>query len=460
MKRNALRIAALFLACSGIAQAHPVFDYLEGGTKEGDSVKRAQADRELAQAARSRVMMSFVPTPEIEVSYTRLSEPTTMKVDVGPISLPAVELPPVEVPILGSINLDPVQLPTMNLDLPEFTLSDDDIFRAAIKLTLPVYTGGQRMNLLDAADAGIEARDLALEASERGERLRVLLAYLKALQANAELELAKERAAFSQALENLAKEKKEAGALVSFDLDVSATEYANALRELQDAEGALNLAGQTLNYAAGRPLNAALSLEEIPEEWLPMPSTNDEGKRLDLEAQSKGAQAENSRADAVSSKLLPLIALQGEAGYKKGEPGFLDGSAYWQASVVLRWNLMADFSARAEADEARLTAQRASLDADLARKNAELDRVKYRRQLEDTEKALEVAQSALEVAERGVANAQKAYDLGGLAQSALIDAEQRRADQKEHVIRARYGMLQLRAALRYAEGFEPLAIVK
>ncbi len=449
-KSRLARFWSLPLAFSTLFSAqtvfsHPIDDLLEDSTVKSEAVRHAANEQNQANAARRRVLASFLPTPEIQASYTRLNDPTTLSVDLGPIALP-----PVEVPIMGQI-----QLPDMELDLPPFMLSDEDIFRAALRLTLPIIAGGRRLALLDATDKGIEARDLAREAAERGTRLKVVLAYLKALEAKELAQIWQTRTEFDQKLLALQEERASTGAGVALDRDRAKVQLSDSQRRKSEAESKLHRRVEELNHLARRDLKGEITLEELPEDWFQLPA--ERSTRPDIEAQRKGASALQYQATAESRKLYPTLALQGEVGYKKGDPGFIDGDTYWQATVVLQWNLMADWNVRMAAEEAEIKGESARIDAELAQERAELEITQAQGQLEDVERALKVAEEGVEAATSGETNAQRAYDLGGISLDLLLSTKTRKAEMEEHALEARYGRKQAIVYLRYLSGLEPLS---
>ncbi len=441
-------------ACAPPQGPHPLVRYMATARERNPMVLRAKAELAKARASRSRVTASFLPTPELEATYTRLDQAPELDVHLGPM-----QLPPIEVPVLGEM-----ELPPMDLDLPPMPLSDDDIYRLGLKVTLPLVAGGRRLALMTAADRGIEARRLALDAVTRGVEMKVLASYVLALQAKDLVALWEEREQVERRAVALEEAKVSEGAGVPLDLDVALTKAADTHRRLVMARNEFRARLARLGHDAGLDSSAGLELRPIHDCWVPDPGLP-EADRLAAAAGSVPAvvarrietEALEAKAESVHRELYPVVAFQGEAGWRKGEPGFIDGRTYWQATCVLRWNLLADPGVWAREREARQEQAIAQVEHQAALDAKTMALTDASRVLRDTREMVSVTRQALAVARRGLANALKARERGAVPLSVVMEARKALYEARDHALRAAYGRLLARARLRYELGLPVLA---
>lgn len=295
--------------------------------------------------------------------------------------------------------------------------------------TLPLYTGGRIERGIDAAAAGLEAARLGETADVQNLKLRVADAYVNGLRAGRMLRVAESHveslAAHARDVENL----HEQGMVARSDLLSARVTLADARQKALQAANALDLARAAYNRLLGRPLEQAVSLDELTPEGALV-------QRSELAALARQIEAVRHQAAAVRGENRPQLALSGGYGYQQNRYQVHEGQ--WMVTLGARWNVfdggvVGHRAGAVERQAAALAEQREDLASviGLQVRQAWLD-------VEEAAKRVEVTRSAIAQAGENLRVVRDRYANGLSTHSEVLDAETLRVTSEAYHAAARY----------------------
>lgn len=306
--------------------------------------------------------------------------------------------------------------------------------------TLPLYTGGRIERGIDAATAGVEAARLGETVDVQSLKLRVADAYVNGLRADRMLKVAESHveslAAHARDVGNL----HEQGMVARSDLLSVRVALADARQKALQAANALDLARAAYNRLLGRPLEQAVSLDELAPEAvqasLPPLTERALAQRSELAALARQTEALRHQAAAVRGENRPQLALSGGYGHQQNRYQVHQGQ--WMVTLGARWNLfdggvVSHRGGALERQAAALTEQREELASVVALQVRQtwLD-------VEETGKRIEVTRSAIDQAEENLRVVRDRYANGLSTQTEVLNAETLRVNSEANHAAARY----------------------
>ncbi len=397
--RGALPIAALAaLILAGEATAEPLQQAWDTALAVDRGLKAARettaASAEQAQAAKS----ARLPNVALEAGYTALDKTPAAKAGFFGQSL-------------------------------EMPLSQRDSFAYKAMATLPLYTGGRIERGIEAATSAFEAAKLGETGDAQNLKLRVAEAYVAVLRVTRLLHVAERHVqsleAHTRDVENLLGQ----GMVARSDLLSAQVTLADARQKALQAANALDLARAAYNRLLGRPLEQAVSLDELvpPDTDPPLAGLTARAleQRSELAALGRQVEALRHQAAAVRGENLPQVALSVGYGYQENRYTVHEGQ--WMATLGAKWNVfdggVVNHRAGAvERQAAALSEQREDLVSVVALqvRQAWLD-------VAETRKRLAVTQSAIAQAEENLRVVRDRYANGLSTHTEVLDAETLRA---------------------------------
>ena len=369
-----------FLACTtaGLAQSPDPLTLdqaLRIALQNHRSMQVSQASLAMAEAQYQQAMAAFGPRLNLEAGFQRADEDRTFSFS-GLVQTPALALP---VGPGGAFVPIPGQPLPINLDVRMF---DRDVTRAALNLTVPLYTGGKKEAITGMARKGIE---VAAEEKRKTELdvVRDVSRYYNGMRfAQQMAKLTSDTLERFQALDDLTERLYQNASLKVKKTDYLRSKTTTAMTRsmLHEANYATQLTHDALVNAMGLPANSRVSL--APEASLPVLDAglesliadamqfNPDQQRLEL-----AVQAADLKLDEARSGFLPTIGLE-VSTYRvwNDYPGGLFNEANrngWTLGVGLKWDLFDGGLTRAsvnaaQAGKLKLQAQRVLLDSGLA----------------------------------------------------------------------------------------------
>lgn len=336
----------------------------------------------------------------------------------------------------------------------EMPLSQRDSFAYKAMATLPLYTGGRIERGIEAANSAFEAAKLGETGDAQSLKLHVAEAYVAVLRVTRLLHVVERHVQGLQAhtrdVENLLGQ----GMVARSDLLSAQVALADARQKALQAANALDLARAAYNRLLGRPLEQAVSLDEMvpPDTDQPLAGFTARalGQRSELAALGRQVDALRHQAAAVRGENAPQIALSGGYGYQDNRYQVHEGQ--WMVTLGAKWNVFDGgvVNHRASAVErqaAALSEQREDLVSVVALQVRQtwLD-------VAETRKRLAVTQSAIAQAEENLLVARDRYANGLSTHTEVLNAETLRATSEANHAAALYDAALADLRLRRAAG--------
>lgn len=303
-----------------------------------------------------------------------------------------------------------LDLSSVGITLPD-AISHDNFLSASAQLNLPLYTGGQISNGINAASAALEASQDQETAAVQDLKLAVADAFVLVLRASHAVTVADANVASLQGHAMDVQNLFDKGLVPENDLLAVQVSLADAQQKALQTSNGLDIARAAYNRQLGRALDADVSLEEVMPQVDPLARVDelDELTATALENRSELSALENqssalsyqSQAERASTR--PVVGLN--ASYRYLENDALDDENLASLALGVSWSLYDGGLARHRATALEQQAQSArDLNADLDSgirlqvRSAWLSLNEARRRLAVTDKALAQADQNLKVA--------------------------------------------------------------
>lgn len=327
------------------------------------------------------------------------------------------------------------------------------------ELTMPLYTGGELEHGIKIADYGVDLSLLALESARQKLKEQVANSYYLALQAQAMLQVQKERVDNIYEHLKMVEAMYRVGTVAKADVLRTEVALANARQKLRIAQNDSELAKSSLNSVIGLDLNTALLLED----------TN-AIKPIELSLEEASDYALFHRPEIFMTQIALHITTEqkemAKAGYRPkiqailkktlgGEKPFANDHKNldaWSIGVALKWNIFDQ-----GITNAKITQQMAQLKKAEAKFFATTDAVLLDVKnayltLQASKENIDTAQVALEKAKEDYRIAKVRYSAGVGTNLDVMDAESALTATKTLYQNAIYTYNKSSAALERAIG--------
>jgi outer membrane protein len=346
-----------------------------------------QADTKITQAR-----SAMLPFLGAEASYTRLDEELSFA--MGPQSL---------------------------------TFMDRDQYKAGLVIRQPIFTGGRLNAARKASQYSRDAQVQGNRALEEEVVFQVTRAYRTAQLAEAFQDVAVEAVELLKAHEHDVAILVEKGANPEIDLLRTRTELANARKELNGADNAVDLAYSALKNLLSMPLEESVRLTEAlvrsPGPGADLSSLTELAlsQRPELSAMDSKMAAAEQALKAARGEYLPTIALEGRYEYMEGDFRDLEGGDHWTIGVGAQLPLWNWGETAAKVREAKSQLVQVRIQRDKTTDRIRLEVRKAFLDLGKAEKNIEAAESALNTAKEAYRLARASYRAGEGTNTDVLD---------------------------------------
>jgi outer membrane protein len=308
-----LGASALLLALAAHASAETLEDAWRLALGSDLKVAAATAQTDAAAAQLNAARAARLPTLTASSSTSRFRDP------------PAFDFSGAGLPIV----------------LPLF--AGNTFTMAEAKVSMPVYSGGAVTASIASASATHDSRARAAAAVAASVKLAVAEAYIGVLRAESGLEVARATSASLRAHERDVEDMRRSGAVPTNDYLAAAVSLADAeQRELQ-ADQNLAIARAGYNRATGRALDAAVTIDALPNSFSVVPGdatladlvASARASRAELASLDAAANAWSAQAQATQAARRPQLMFSG--GYNYLENDVLNRRDYWSVALGVRW---------------------------------------------------------------------------------------------------------------------------
>ncbi|MEO8368451.1 MAG: TolC family protein [Candidatus Solibacter sp.] len=288
-----------------------------------------------------------------------------------------------------------------------------------------------------AASARSEVR-----GSEETVAAQVARAYLSAVRADADVEVAKANLALSEAVLRQAENQKAAGIGTGIEITRARVQMANDRQRLLVSENARRAAGLQLLRAIGLRLDTELSLTDklqyIPVDTLTLEQAKAQAMktRPDLEAQAQ--REDGARLSAVATKLerLPSVAAFGDYGVNG--TGFDAALPTRTVGISVRVPIFDGGRRDARRAESASQYRAEKVKTGDLKEQIELDVRLALDALHSAEEQVKVAKEGLELAEAELTQARRRYEAGVAIGVEVTDAQSRLERARDNQTSALY----------------------
>ncbi|BBO66393.1 transporter [Desulfosarcina alkanivorans] len=346
-----------------------------------------QADTKITQAR-----SAMLPFLGAEASYTRLDEELSFA--MGPQSL---------------------------------TFMDRDQYKAGLVIRQPIFTGGRLDAARKASQYSRDAQAQENRALEEEVVFQVTRAYRTAQLAEAFQGVAVEAVDLLEMHEHDVAILVEKGANPEIDLLRTRTELANARKELNGADNAVDLAYSALKHLLSIPLTESVKLTEAlalsprPEADLSSLTELALSQRPELSAIDSKVAAAEQALKAAKGEYLPTIALEGRYEYMEGDFRDLEGGDHWTVGIGAQLPLWNWGKTAAKVREARSQRAQVSIQRDKTTDRIRLEVRQAFLNIGKAEKNIDAAESALKTAKEAYRQARARYRAGEGTNTDVLD---------------------------------------
>ena len=310
----------------------------------------------------------------------------------------------------------------------EFTFMYADLWKSGVVFRQPLYTGGRLSAVYHASQYSRNARAEQARSVEHEIAFQVTRAY-RAAQVTAEFQrVAAEAIGLLEAHEHDAAILVREGANPEIDLLRTRTELANARKDLNAADNAVDMALSGLKNLVGMSLEEPVILTEpfdhpphAPEDLAAL-TQRALSQRGELSALRSGIEAARQVVKAAKAEYLPTVGAGGRYEYMKGDIRDLTGGLHWTLGVSVEMPLWNWGETRAKVKKAESEAEQAAIQL---RKTEDAIRLEVRQAALDLEKAqkdIDAVTAALMTAEESFRLARASYRAGEGTNTEVLDA--------------------------------------
>jgi outer membrane protein len=341
--------------------------------------------------------------------------------------------------------------------VPSTTVVDPyNYYSHKLTLALPLYTGGQLENAIEAQKRGAYVAGWSLGTTKQQIKLEASVAFYQVLEAKDYAKIARESVeALTVHLKNTEKEF-DVGVVPKADVLRSKVQLANAQTNLIKIENAYELALLNLNHVMGQPLQTEVVLNaELKQD--PYPLTMDACidyalmNRLELKQVQTMVAIAQDKINIAKGEKLPAVSLLGMNQWEDTNNSGTN-SKNWTVALMSQWNLFdsgVTDSKVAGAKQAKIAATEQAKDTEdkivLEVSQAYLNLKEAKKRIDTTRVAVEEAQTDFDMA-------QKRYFNGAGINLDVIDAEVALNTAKTNYVKALYDYNVSRARLDKATG--------
>ncbi len=309
-----------------------------------------------------------------------------------------------------------------------FTFMDKDIYKGGIVVRQPVFAGGKLIASYQGAQYARDAKVPEKRSVEEEVVFQVTRAYWTAQVARAFQKVAAEGVELLEAHEHDVAILVREGANPQIDLLRTRTELANAQKQLNASDNALDLALSALKNLLVMDLEEPLSLtDHLGRPARPVGDLSrferlGMDNRPELEAMRLQREAAKQALRVAKAEFLPTIGLEGRYEYMKGETRDLAGGDHWTIGIGAEMPLWNWGRTGAKVRKAKSQLEQVSLQLEKLENGIRLEIRQAFLSLGKAEKNIEAAASALHTAREAYRLANAGYHAGVGTNTEVLDA--------------------------------------
>ena len=334
-------------------------------------------------------------------------------------------------------------------------------FSNSMSLSMPLYTGGQLENNVEAAKYGVNVADLTLEATKQTVKLNATSAYFKILQCRNIIQVDQDAVDTLQAHLTNVNAQYRVGTVAKSDVLRSQVELANAQQSLVSAQNSYDIAVSTLNNIIGLPTDTVLNIrDELKYTKYDLTLDNCTSYAMTYRPDGIAAAQAVKEAEAAMKAVKAGYRPQVEAVVQKsiaGEHAFDDdhtSSDAWSVGIQGSWNIFDNNVTEAQVQQKKAALRKAQQQALQQQETIQLEvRTAYLNLLA-AEKNIQTTKVAVDKAQEDYKIAQVRYSAGVGTNLDVMDAEEKLTSTQTTYITALYDYNTSKASLDKAMGLK------
>ncbi len=300
---------------------------------------------------------------------------------------------------------------------------------ADARVTVPLYTGGQIGNRIDAAASMLGVRRSQSAASEQDIKLTVARHYIDVLRAESALAVADSSVMSLAAHVRDVEDMFKSGSIARNDYLAAAVSLADVEQGRLQASNRLDLARAAYNRALARSLDAAVSLDatlpgidpDLDVASLSALTAIAMQNRVELAALDAAADAFRYQSQSARASARPQLGLTG--GYMALQNDFLNRDEFWMVGVGLNWTLFDGGQARKKASALLFREKAIRQEQQNLRSHVELQVRQAWLRLNETTERKRLTERAVEQAQENLRVVRDRYRNGEGTNTEVLDAE-------------------------------------
>jgi len=427
-------LAGAFTALAFLAPATPLFamtleEAWQYGLSHSEQVSLSDKSLDIAKAQLGIAKSARLPSVSLQAFDVVLDHPLEVKPNLpDQLSVDQIGVGPIG-PI-GPVNIPlpfPVNVPVPD-DLKSFKLGSQNFYQAGLRATMPIYTGGQLSNFVDAAKARVEATAWQQQQTLQQLMLNIANAYVGVLRARQAVIATDQQVATLQQHVNDVQNLYDQQLVDRGDLLSVQSTMAQAEQRRLQAHNAVELASSLFNRLLNRPLATKVDLADLqaPNQ---LPDVDQlisqaQSERSEIKAVQAQIQSLEHVVEAVRGRRMPQVGLV--AGYNYVGLDAVKQKGLGYGGVSLSWNIF-DFGGTS--NQVRVALGQLGTAKDqfaLAKEGIALQVRQAWLDLQESKNRIDVAKRGLEYAEKELSDARDRYENNLAPNSEVLDAEARR----------------------------------
>ena len=333
--------------------------------------------------------------------------------------------------------------------------SQDQFLTYGVKATQLLYDFGKTSSSIDAAQYGLQAREIMTDRSKNQAALDFITAYLDLLESEKLLTVATEEVTRYEAHKKDTEIRYRAGVITKNEvLQVNVT-LADSRQRLLTAENLRSLRESKINSLLLKPLNDVVQPEEIkasPAAGLTLDEAwaSAEAARAVLKEMDAAIAAKEQSVQSTQAEYLPTFYVSG--GYEYFENKYLVHQDNWSAIVGVNINLSSGGASSSKIGMARAELRSLKLSREKLLDNIRLEVKSAYLDLQSSTKKMEVTKAAVAQAEENLRLQQLRYREGVATATDVLDAVTLSTTAESNSWKSLYGFKRAEAVLLNAAG--------
>lgn len=341
-------------------------------------------------------------------------------------------------------------------DYPKYLSEDSNTLR----LSMPLYSGGNIESQIRAAEYNLNSADLTLENARQQIKFQTTQAYYQVLQYSDLIKVQQEE------MQNLSEHLQtvqiqyEVGTVAMADVLATNVQLANSLQNYNSAQANYENAVATLNNLIGLPVDTILVIEDDlkydafdhDENFCTEYALNHRPDGLAAKYSVKSSEASVSRA---KSGRLPNISavvtgsISGEGVFKADHNG---GNERWAAGLQMDWSLFDNNVTSAQVNQAKAAQKKAESVEQQQLETIRLEVHKAYTALRTAEKNIQITANAINQAQEQYLIAKVRYEEGVDMNLSVMNAQEKLTQARTNYFAALYSYNTSKAQLEKAMG--------